>query len=217
MTREVRAVVFDVGGVLCPSPITAFTRVDDEHGLPPGTTMSVFRGGDTFAQCEVGALALADFSAQCADQVKRELGIDLPPDRFDRMLRGVMGGSTTPEMLDLVQEVKAAGYRIALLTNIVAELREWLHCLLPEGTVDVYADSSELGLRKPDPAIYARLVELLGVAADEIAFVDDFAENLEPAREAGLLTVLYSSPGQTRRDLVAGGVRIATVPQEVAS
>lgn len=217
MSQGIRAIVFDVGGVLCPNPVDEFTKIDAEHDLPLGTTMAVFRGGGLFAQCEVGLLAFADFCLGCSVTIEQQLGVTVAPQRFEAMFDAIMGDTIRPEMLELGLEIKAAGYRTGLLTNIFAERREWLHAIFPEGTIDVFADSSELGLRKPDQPIYDRLVELLGVAADEIAFIDDFAENLAPARAMGMLGLLFESPEQVRRDLVDAGVRILPAPVEVAS
>ena len=203
------AVVFDVGGVLCPSPLDEFAKVDAEFGLPAGTVMSCFRGGADFALCETGRMAVADFYDGCVAAIARDHGIEMPAERLDAMMWAIMGDGTRPEMLGLAVEVKAAGHQTGLLTNIFAERREWLHGLLPEGTIDVFADSSELGMRKPEPEIYDKLVELLGCAPEEIVFIDDFSENLAPARAMGMVGVLYTSPEQVRRDLIQVGVRIA--------
>lgn len=204
----VQAVVFDVGGVLCPSPVDEFDKVDTEYRLPAGTVQSLFRGGSLFAQCEVGQLRVDTFFAACSAAILDDHGVDVPPERLDEMLSACMGDSVRPEMLALVAEVRAAGYQIGLLTNIFAERRPWLHAIFPEGTVDVFADSSELGMRKPDPAIYDRLLQMLGREPHEVAFIDDFAENLVPARESGIVDILFASPGQVRTELAAAGVRI---------
>lgn len=209
--------MFDVGGVLCPSPLDEFAKVDAEHGLPAGTVMSHIRGGDEFARVETGRLPIADFFAGCIAAIEAEHGVTVAPGRLDRMMHACMGDSTRPEMLALLRDVKAAGHQTALLTNIFAERREWLHSTFPDDVVDVYCDSSEVGLRKPERPIYDKLLELLGRRAEQVAFVDDFPENLEPARAMGMTVILFESPAQARADLAAAGVRIpARVAEEVA-
>jgi epoxide hydrolase-like predicted phosphatase len=212
----IRAVVFDVGGVLCPSPIDEFARVDAEFGLPAGTVMSYLRGGADFALCETGRLAVADFCRRCVADIVGRHGVEIPVGRLDAMLEAVMGENVRPEMLGLVAEVKAAGYLTGLLTNIFAERRAWLHGLFPPGTIDAFCDSSEVGVRKPDQGIYDQLVGMLGCEPHEIAFVDDFPENLVPARRMGMAGLVFESPDQVRRALVAAGVRILPVCREVA-
>jgi epoxide hydrolase-like predicted phosphatase len=205
------AVVFDVGGVLTPSPVESFFEVDRAYALAPGTAMSFFRGGALFSGCEVGTLAFADFCEQAVAEIRADQGIAVPPSAMSGVLDACMGEDLRHDMLALVAEVKAVGHRVGLLTNIFAERREWLHGLLPDGTVDVFADSSELGLRKPDTAIYDALVTMLGCPAERIAYVDDFAENLGPAADLGMTTVLFEDPAQVRRALVEAGVRIPAV------
>lgn len=205
----IAAVVFDVGGVLCPNPIGEFIKVDREYSLPEGTVMSFMRGGDEFARCETGQLPVAEFYDRCVARITEAHGVRVPSLRLDAMLEACMGKTVRPEMRALVIEIKAAGYQTALLTNIFAERRNWLHSIFPPGTIDVYGDSSELGMRKPDLPIYRRLVEMLDRRSEEIAFVDDFAENLTPARSLGIAGILFETPEQVRRDLINAGVRLA--------
>lgn len=214
----IEAVVFDVGGVITASPVGEFTKVDTEHGLPPGTASSVFRGGADFAEVEVGRVPVMDFHRSIAGKIHEDHGVEVPAERLRTMLDNCMGDARQPGVAELVQELKAAGYQIGLLTNIWAERRDWLHALFPEGVVDVRCDSSEVGLRKPDQAIYDRLLQMLGRPADEVAFVDDFSENLVPARAMGMLGIEFEDAAQTRAELVAAGVRIAPQPvtKEVA-
>lgn len=205
----VDAVVFDVGGVLCStSPVEEFAKVDAEYGLPPGTVQGFLRGGPLFAQVETGRMPVAEFYQRAAATILAEHGIRVAEERLDAMLTACMGTNLRPEMLDLVAEVKAAGHRTGLLTNIFAERRPWLHGLFADGVLDVVCDSSEVGLRKPDRAIYEHLLAMLAARADEVVFVDDFAENVAAARSMGMGTVLFESPEQARRELVGLGVRI---------
>jgi epoxide hydrolase-like predicted phosphatase len=205
----IEAVVFDVGGVLCPSPLNEFIKVDREYSLPEGTVMSLMRGGDDFALCETGQLPVFEFYDRCVARIAKAHDVQVPPQRLDAMLEACIGKTVRPEMIDLVIEIKAAGYQTALLTNIFAERRNWLHAMFPHGTIDVFGDSSELGMRKPDLPIYRRLIEMLGRLPGEIAFIDDFAENLVPARSLGIVDILFESPEQVRQDLVRAGVTIA--------
>jgi epoxide hydrolase-like predicted phosphatase len=204
----IQAIVFDVGGVLCSSPIDEFTKVDREYGLPAGTVMALVRGGDMFARCETGRMTLAEFNAHSSETIAAEHGVKVPTERLESMFHACMGDNIVPEMRDMVMEIKRAGYQTGLLTNIFAERRAWLHSIFPAGTIDVYADSSELGLRKPELPIYERLLEMLGKPAEAVVFVDDFPENIAPARALGMVDILFSSPEQARRQLIASGVRI---------
>jgi len=52
-------------------------------------------------------------------------------------------------------------------------------------------------MRKPDPAIYTTMLELMQMPAEELVFVDDTARNLPPAEELGIATVLATDPADT--------------------
>jgi len=205
----IKAVAFDIGGVLVPTPLDEFTKVDVEYGLKDGTTMSFFRGGGLFAQCEVGALPFADFCARAVAQIEADQGITVPPDRLDAMMWAIMGDTVIAEMVNLVTEIKTAGLRTGLLSNIFAERDAWLRSLFAPGVIDVNCSSYVVGLRKPEPAIYRKLVELLGVEPAEIVVVDDFPENVEAAEAEELRGLLFTSEPQCRRQLKALGVDVA--------
>lgn len=206
---RIEAVVFDVGGVMCPNPIDEFSKVDEEYRLPAGTVQSFLRGGSRFAECEVGRLAIGEFYDQMAAEIARTHRIRVPPERLEAMLDACLGDSVVPEMLELVSELKDAGYQIGLLTNIFAEKRDWLRATFPASLIDVYAESYALGLRKPDPASYRRLIEMLDRDPAEVVFVDDFAENLVGARRIGIIGIDFVDPAQVRTELARAGVRVA--------
>ena len=199
------AVVFDVGGVLCPNPVHEFDKVDAEYSLPSGTAQTYFRGGSAFALCETGQMSLGDFSASVSADIKATHGEVVPAARLESMLDACFS-DVRPEMMTLLRQLRAAGHQLGLLTNIYAERREWLRRRFPPDLIDAYGDSSELGLRKPDPHIYVRVLELLGRRACEVVFVDDFIENIEPAKTLGMTTILFQNPLQVGQMLRTVGI-----------
>jgi epoxide hydrolase-like predicted phosphatase len=66
---------------------------------------------------------------------------------------------------------------------------------------DVVVLSGELGIRKPDPEIYAVAVERLGVTADRCVFVDDLGGNLKPAKALGMTTIRHDGTSATIAEL----------------
>ena len=91
--------------------------------------------------------------------------------------------------------LRSDGYRTALITNNVAEgSNAWRSLIAVDDLFDVVVDSSAVGMRKPNPAIFTHALELLGVSADRAVFLDDAEGNLAGARQAGLRTVLVGDP-----------------------
>jgi len=68
---------------------------------------------------------------------------------------------------------------------------------------DVFVESRVVGLRKPDPRIYALACRELGVEPARTAFLDDIGGNLKPARELGMVTLKVDDPGRALRELGA--------------
>jgi putative hydrolase of the HAD superfamily len=93
-------------------------------------------------------------------------------------------------VVEAVREVRAAGGRTAVVTNNVRELSHTWRPVLPlDELFDTIVDSCEVGLRKPNPAIYLLAVERLGVAPERAVLLDDIESNLRGAEAAGLRAI----------------------------
>jgi epoxide hydrolase-like predicted phosphatase len=185
----------DYGGVLTSNLFVSFAAFCARNGLDHGVVGSVFR------EDEVARRALIDFEIGRLDDPAFEaiLGerLGLPP---DGLITGLFGGiEPERDMLAAVAATKAAGLRTGLLSNswgaTTYDRTGW------EDLFDVTVISSEVGMRKPDPAIYALAAERLGVPARATIFVDDLPHNLEPAREAGMTVVHHTQAATTVAEL----------------
>ena len=151
----------------------------------------------------------------------RHLDTERPPDAWTRI--GYERGDLFPDAIPCLQDLHASGRLVGIAGNQSAEMEEWARTLgLP---VDVVTSSAGLGVRKPEPAFFARLVELSGRDAAEVAYVGDRVDNdVLPALEAGLTAVhvrrgpwglLQATPdGAVRVDGLAG---LASVLDRLAS
>ena len=101
--------------------------------------------------------------------------------------------SIPPENVETLRDLKAAGFRLGLISNAdVMEAAPWPTCPLA-GLFDVELFSCAVGLVKPEPAIYARCIEALGVSPASCLFVGDGGSNeLVGAKAAGMSTVFVS-------------------------
>lgn len=190
----IKAVVFDFGGVYTHSPFTGLHQWHVERGLDAAVGLRAVFGPydqDTdhpWHQVERGELAIA----AAAEQIKAiaaEEGLEL--DLFE--LFGAMGGEggVRGDVVDLTIELRAAGYGTALITNNVAEFAEGWRKMIPvDDMFDVVVDSSAVGMRKPNPAIFHLALDQLGVAPSESVFLDDAAGNITAAKALGMHAVL---------------------------
>ena len=94
-------------------------------------------------------------------------------------------------MFALVDDLRANGLRVGVLTNNVRELRSrWWDLVDFPSLFDDIVDSHEVGLRKPNAAIYHLALERLGAASERTAFLDDMLVNVNAARAVGMHGVL---------------------------
>ncbi len=95
-----------------------------------------------------------------------------------------------------IERLRSDGYRTALVTNNVREgSATWRAMIAVDDLFDVVVDSSAVGMRKPNPAIFEHaLAQLGGVAPDRAVFLDDVEGNLAGARAAGLHAILVPDP-----------------------
>jgi putative hydrolase of the HAD superfamily len=98
-------------------------------------------------------------------------------------------------MADAVRQIRDAGYKTALLTNISREGEAiWRNLFPVDELFDVVIDSSKVGLRKPDPEIYRLTCTRLGVPPDRCLFIDDLLCNVEAATALGMQTIQCLDP-----------------------
>ena len=118
--------------------------------------------------------------------------------------------SVHQEVLDLVARLKSLGLKTAVLSNTISahvshNAEKGLYA-----PFDVLVFSNEVGLSKPDPAIYRHTLEQLRLAArpEGAFFVDDLEENVTAAQALGMQGILFTDAGQLMRDVRALGVAV---------
>jgi 2-haloacid dehalogenase len=72
--------------------------------------------------------------------------------------------------------------------------------------------SGEVGVAKPDPAIFGLFLERFGLTAEEIVFIDDSPANVAAARALGIESIRFDDAAQARRELVRLGFPLAPQP-----
>ncbi|UFU08297.1 HAD family hydrolase [Ruania halotolerans] len=142
-----------------------------------------------------------EVAARVGDRVRQ---MDSYVDRFDAALTGPI-----PGMAELVQDLLTAGVRVLGLTNWSAETFHHGVAAAPAiGQMEDVLVSGEVGLVKPDPAIYQLLIERFGLTPGQTAFTDDSPANVTAARAAGIRAEVFSSAEQWRMALRGWGVAV---------
>ncbi len=209
MLRMKTAVLWDFGGVILTSPFDAFRRYEIEHDLPIDLIRRVNATNpqhNAWALLERSEVSAGEFDDLFANE-SEALGHRVP----GADVLCLLGGDVRPEMVAMLDRVKASGYRVACLTNNVIggdgrdaagdDRAVQISAIMDR--FDVIVESSKVGVRKPEPRFYEIACELLGVTAEQCVFLDDLGVNLKPAAAMGMTTIKVTSAAQGIADLAA--------------
>lgn len=195
------ALLVDFGGVLTTSVTRSFRAVCTEMGLPPELAKEAFleayasghEGDGPVHRMEKGEISVEEFAAGLAQIMSERSGVDVPPDGLVAKLFGLM--ELDEAMFTAVAAARSAGIRTGLLSNSWGS-ENYPHHRFPE-LFDTLVISGDVGIRKPDPAIFSLAAERLGVAPADCVFVDDLDKNIEAAEETGMAGILHRSATTT--------------------
>jgi len=196
-------VVFDLGGVVLTWDREAIiASVFDSLSERDRVREGVFKHPDWHA-LDRGTLARGDAIVRAAART----GIDAA--RIGALFEAIpMALVPVPETLALVSQVRAAGSRLLVLSNLhAASLARIEHDYDIFPLFDGRIVSCEVGACKPDPEIYAALLGTFDLVPDDTVFIDDTEVNLDAAREFGMRTILFEDVTSCRRGLQdVGGI-----------
>jgi epoxide hydrolase-like predicted phosphatase len=195
----IRAVVFDIGGVLELTDEGSLTRIwEPRLGLGPGEMGSLL--AEVAAAGAVGAIS----ERQAGQRIAEVLGLDAGQLRaFLADLWAEYLGTLNTELTAYFAGLRPR-YRTGIISNsfVGARHREQQRYGFGDMT-DLIVYSHEVGVSKPDPRIYQMACDGLGVPAADMVFLDDLPENVTAARLAGLHGVLFEDTGQAIADIQA--------------
>lgn len=201
----IEAVIFDYGGVLSTTPFAGIAEYEQKMGYPEKSLARLLFGKGASPQgptdepdhdwhlLETGRLTLDEFHSRLAERSEAALGQPLDLGDYAQFLRE-LGVGVHWMMIHRVRELRAEGYRTAILTNNVREWGGYWKGSIPLDLFDLVVDSCDVGLRKPDPAIYRLTCERLEVAPESAVFLDDTRRHVEGARQVGLHAILVRDP-----------------------
>jgi putative hydrolase of the HAD superfamily len=194
-----KALVLDFGGVVSRTLFETHDVTERALGLAPGAL--AWRGpfdpasDPLWREMQAGRMSERDYWLARAREVGALVGEEWTRmETFVRRARGADPASAIrPEAVAAVQAARAAGRRLAVLSNELdlfygADFRARLPLL---AAFEVIVDATYSGILKPDPRAYAAVSEALGLAAGDCLFVDDQARNVVGAQAAGMQALLF--------------------------
>jgi putative hydrolase of the HAD superfamily len=198
---RIQAIVSDFGGVLTTPLLQSFSALAERSGIgleAIGLAMArVARedGRNPLYELETGRLSEADFLARLEAALGAETGREVELGGF----RAAYFANLHPneELIAYLRGLRDRGLRLAMLTNNVREWEPlWREKLPVDELFELVVDSAFVGMRKPDPEIYALTLERLGLPASACLFLDDLDVNVEAARRLGMTAVHFRDTPQ---------------------
>ena len=203
----IQAILWDFGGVLTTSPFEAFNRYEAERGLPRDFIRQINATNpetNAWAQFESSQVTLDEFDTLFSEESVAR-GHRVP----GRQVIELLSGDIRPRMVRVLEHCKAH-YQVACITNNVrsgqgpgmassSERASQVADVM--ALFDLVVESSQEGIRKPNPQIYQLTCERLGVSPEAAVFLDDLGINLKPAKALGMQTIKVLDENQAIRDL----------------
>jgi putative hydrolase of the HAD superfamily len=206
-SSQFSSIVFDFGGVVC-NPITGkLAEVAGWHGVTMLEMLDVLLGprevstpDHPWHRAERGEIPTSAMAAEAVPFAER-VGITLRGDEYDYLLNGDF--ALNDAVVERIGRLRAEGFRVGLLTNSFQEFRPILESRMDFSLFDDVVDSSFVGCRKPEPAIYELTTARFGGDASRIVYLDDFLANVEGARRHGWTTIHVVDPAVAIAELDA--------------
>jgi epoxide hydrolase-like predicted phosphatase len=147
---------------------------------------------------ERGEIAAPDFERTLAARMRTRDG--RPVEAAGLLGRMFAGFRLEPVMVDVLRHARAAGIKTALLSNSWGNdypRDDW------DELFDAVVISGEVGMRKPEPEIFLKAAEAIGLPPERCVMVDDLRPNVRGAAAVGMVGVHHTDADETVAELEA--------------
>ncbi len=199
MAISVKALIFDYGNVLCgPQRLSDLQAMAAIFQMPEAEFEPIYwRNRMIYDAAQIDARS---YWLKAALEGRRTLSDENIADL--RRLDVESWSNPDPVMAAWAGNLRDAGVLTAVLSNMPMDLRIFVtspSSWLPK--FDHLTFSCDIGVCKPEWAIYEHCLQGLGVAASEALFLDDREENIEAARKVGIHSLLFTTPGEAMKEM----------------
>jgi putative hydrolase of the HAD superfamily len=202
----IKAAAFDFGNVITREPDpNAVVTIAKMAGIPVGEFLPVLYGirdeydRGTWNGRRYYREVLARLNAAAEEQTLDRMA-EIDTDSWKTL---------NPETLRLIADIKNAGLKTAILSNMPHDFLRYARANIPLfSEVDAGTFSCEWSLIKPERGIYEALAGTLGLSPSEIVFFDDLPANIDGARALGIQGILWQDAASARNELRTRGIRI---------
>ena len=193
----VRAIIFDLDGVIRHWDPAETRAIEERHGLPEGAILAASFVPDLLHRAVCGLIEDEEWRTATRDALRRDHGPpgDAAVDDWCRLT-----GRVDPDMLELIAALPP-GVRTGLLTNATTRLESDLALLGLDSRFDAVISSARLGFCKPDERIFRVAAERVGCPVEQCVFTDDRPAFVAGARAAGMHGIDFAGAADLRAQL----------------
>jgi epoxide hydrolase-like predicted phosphatase len=193
----VKAFIFDFGGVIVrtedPRPRHNW---DERLGLPVGSVERAVHHSDIWIQAQLGRITPKTYWKGVAELLY------MRSDDIDELRQDYFSGDRLNyRVVDVIRDLRAAGYLVALLSNESIELETRMEQYGVQDLFDHRFISAYMGMMKPDPTAFRVVLQTLRVLPQEAVFIDDALPNIRAAQALSINTVLFRADTDLRVEL----------------
>jgi putative hydrolase of the HAD superfamily len=210
---ELQAVIFDYGEVLSGPPDQQAHR----------NLLAIAGVGEEAFEKAYWAHRL-DYDADILNAqtywqtVARDTGVRFTAKQIEQLTEqdAIMWMNLNPAMLAWIPRIKQAGFRLGILSNMGDGVLDYLRPRFSWlSQFDWLTWSCELGVVKPDPAIYLHTVKKLNVSPERALFIDNLQKNIDGAEAIGLHAALFENVEQLQADLARRGFALPPLELQI--
>jgi epoxide hydrolase-like predicted phosphatase len=193
---KIRVIFIDFGGVIVITEDQEPRKRQAERlGLTLTDLVKIVFESESSRRASVGeSTEEAHWRAVC-----EKIGVN-PLDSARIVTEFFAGDRVNVSLLNFLRSLRPE-YKICLISNAWSGLRASLAHLNIEDVFDEMIISAEVGLIKPDPGIFQKALERMGVHPEESVFVDDWLANVEAARSIGMNALQFTQSEETLKEL----------------
>ncbi|NJI60243.1 HAD family hydrolase [Microbacterium oxydans] len=202
----IRVVLFDLDGVIRHFDPAHVAEIERRHGLDSGIIAGTAFAAPLIDEVTTGRITRAEWVRRIGERIGNAAAATE---------WGAHPAMVDGDVLDLSDELRAAGLRTAVLTNGTDTLPAELAAHGISDRFDAVFNSADIGFAKPDARAFQHVLGALEVSATEVFFTDDSAGKLVGAESLSMHTNLFAGVDDLRAQLIAAGVGIGRPAREV--
>lgn len=204
MNNEIKAVVFDIGGVLIRTEDRSHrNNLEDRLGLDRGEAEILIFNGEMGRKAQIGEISSAELYASVQSH------LDLDNAGIKRFKNEFWAGDRLDsKLVEFIRQLKQK-YTVCVISNFMDALPNMLKTDYPAADAFHFTVvSAHVGVMKPAPEIFEYTLRLLNLRPEETVFIDDFQQNIEGCQAVGMHGIHFSPNIDLKAKLEELGVRV---------